>query len=314
VRGQLGTGSASPGLDLADNAGEVRVQGSIFSGAGGDVSRDRVASPGARIESCARVTLSDCVFRGGSGATDVGPVAHGADGVVETTSSVAAWACEFRGGGGAGVDFDEPLGNPGDGGAGFRASSFGVFAAGSLFQGGAGGWDEDICATTPGDGGAGLVLPAMGSQARLMSATLQGGAAGQSICGGGGSSGAPSVGPAPIQVAGAARFLVGPGVVSDGQPFALDVAGASGDLVWLRLGADAQYAFKPWRKGFDLVDVSWMIDDPLVVPRAGTLATARTLDGWHGGGDRTRLFGQAFVVATSGEIVLGGPLSLVVGP
>jgi hypothetical protein len=130
-----------------------------------------------------------------------------------------------------------------------------------------------------------------------------------------GDPGAPvSGGGTPIQVAGDARFLEGPGVVSDGAPFALTVHGTGGDLVYLRLGADARYAFKPWRKGFDLVDVSWMIDDPLVVPRSGEITAMRTLDGWHAGGDRTRLFGQAFVVATSGEIVLGGPLSLVVGP
>ena len=318
VRSPAALPSSAPGLLLADNVGEVRVQGSAFRGGDGKWDFDReIAGPpgqGAVVEGCARVTLSDSVFRGGKGMV-LG--AHpGADGLVETTSAVAAWGCEFRGGEGGTNRAGNPFGSPTDGGAGFRATSFGVFAAGSLFQGGRGGTDNDvICIEVGGDGGPGLFLPAVSTQARLMGSTLAGGLGGGSCPSNPPGNPGPTVagGGTPIQVSGAARWLAGQAVVSAGTQAPFAVHGASGDVVYFRQDDEPRFHFKPLRKGFDLVDARWMPIEPYAVPASGTLATARADHAWAGG-DRTRLFGQAYVVTPTGAIVLGGPLALVVGP
>jgi hypothetical protein len=318
VRGPIALPASAPGLRLLDNVGEVRLQGCVFRGGNGFVDSGHRSGgppgPGATVQSCARVTLSDSVFRGGTGMVLGGH--PGADGLVETTSSVAAWGCEFRGGQGGTNGGEDPFGSPTDGGAGFRATSFGVFAAGSLFQGGRGGTDNDVlCIEVGGDGGPGLFLPGVSTQARLMSSTLVGGLGGNSCPMNPPGNPGPTFtgGGTPITVSGAARWLEGQAVVSAGVAAPLTIRGAPGDTVYLRQDDEARYQFKVARKGFDLVDARWMAIEPFAVPGSGTLVTTRADHAWNGG-DRTRLFGQAYVVTASGAIVLGGPLALVVGP
>jgi hypothetical protein len=156
--------------------------------------------------------------------------------VFSQSSSVAFYDCAVRGGDGR---WGAPTGH---GGTGCNVPDWGIFAAGTTFEGGTGG--QAAYAPDLGAGGDGLFVGA--AQAQLLDCALIGGQGGHQYPPGSasGPNGHGVAGPGVVNYHSVrARSLDAAAIAGDQSALTVTVHGVSGDRVWLRTSTAFAHVF-----------------------------------------------------------------------
>ncbi|MHC4375028.1 MAG: right-handed parallel beta-helix repeat-containing protein [Planctomycetota bacterium] len=214
---------------------------------------------GIRIDQCADVRLSRCVFRGGDGNNVgfFGQPTSGADGLYAESSSVAVANSEFYGGHGADAPLDDSY-SGGWGGQGIGVWDTRLWIDGAFCRGGNGGtgdYDYDLLfgkkqCGNGGHGGDGLSIGSYPdvwtgttapSEVSYRDLTGWGGSGGGTICGSPGDPGELLFQAGPevhtlAELAGPARDVNASSPVRAGEVAQVSVQGSSGDFFLLLVG------------------------------------------------------------------------------
>lgn len=303
----------SSGLDLANDAGHVRVEACVLAGG-------YFYAHGARVRGCADVTLVGCDLRAGP---SVGFYPTDADGIAALESSrVTIYGSAVRGGDGPPSSCTQLLGNSGGDGGDVR-SAF-LFAGNSSFRGGRGGGKEGgsiWACPTAGDGGDGI---AAWSASVLVfdTATVEGlgGLELPSNCGSCaylGYAGLARSGGSFTDLVGDARLLSSQTPAYAGTTTTLTLGGSPGDQIALLISGTAATAeFVPNWHGMLLVprprpDGTTRVLLAGAIPASGTLGVPLALPPLASA--RT-IFVQALFRDLQGRFYLSGARSLTVLP
>ena len=273
-----GGAHSATALLLASNQGFVRIQDCSVSGWGGwfaDGCQGANGRIAVAVNACARLALLRTTIRGGSGewvswalcycpdgldcgeGLDGASAGDGAVGMEVSSSRVACYDSVVSGGAGGSFDYKTGCGDcPGNGATAMQISASEVFASGSTFLGGGGG--IAYCGIPPlcsvlGSGGYGVYVDGF-SVLDALDCDLVGGV--------GAPPGAPWSGSGWMTpLPGSARKLSAPAILPEYGVFDVELAGLTGDAVWLpRSGVLDHELYVP------LLSV-WLIGRPLRMPR-----------------------------------------------
>ena len=300
-------------LWIEDCLGVVQVQRGEFEGSShwdGFGGFDAVGS-GARVVGSPRVFFTDCTLKGAATGYVSGlPPQAGGSGLRSIDSVVALYDCSLRGG--KGTDESSPAG--GDGGDGAHVQGLGLFVSGSELRGGPGGGGDYIGCTLSGDGGAGL--RAVNTNVKLLDASLLGGPKGGWGSCGLGNDGLPLVSQNAnvTTLSAASRSIESTHAIYDKSRLDVHLSGQPGDQVWILRTWSPHFLPGAGPLGVAIAAKPWLLPVAPMgsVPASGLL----DLSLWTGdlsGPQLARMqFLQALCVGTGGEIVLSGPLSVMV--
>ncbi len=304
----------SAGLDLANNAGSVRVEACTLTGGNG-VGR------GVHARACDDVALVGCELRGGT-SSGTQSVCDGLD--VAEASIVTVYGCVIQGGAGTAISCTQQVGHDGADGGDVR-NAF-LFGANSTFEGGRGGDAErGFIFGCPMSGNGGDGIHAVNAAVHLFDSATVAGSGGQGIQGCGscaysGYVGAARSGGSFSDLVGSSRLLYLSTPATSGSTTTAALHGTPGDYVSLLVSeTPAPSEFIPGWHGMLLVPrpraglgtrvlpagtipASGDINMPLALPTIAPGAPARTL------------FVQALFRDTQGNVFLSGARSLTVLP
>jgi len=308
------SGSQLKGLDLANNAGHVRIQACTVHGSQGYDSGGHAGDGGnaASIVNCSKAAFVACSLIGGNGGgiplfVDYG--GYGGHGAVTQGSSVAFYDCLLKGGVGGAADYIYAWEEAGDGGDGCQVLDFGILASGCQFQGGIGG----SYATIAGEGGNGLLVNA--GQAQLIGNTYAGGLGGHSYGGAFGANGLPQAGPGVFHTfPGLARKIAGPSLAAESSTLQIDVTGESGDRVWLLQTPQPEFVYFPSYAGMRLIALlsSFTVKPDVVLSHTGAASVVLRTHNVPAGVPCVSQYWQCLVENSSGQLRLGSPLHVTV--
>jgi hypothetical protein len=302
-------------LRVENCLGDVRVEGCTLTGGNANPTNCTPVQNGGhglRVVLSGSVVLVDCSLRGGygQGDGDPNPCASGTGGNGAVFEAASAWLFDCTVLGGAGGDNYHQAG---DGGQGLVAAvGSRVFLSGGWVQGGEGGFGIETLDGWPGNGGDGALL-APNSMLEHVDCELLGGLPGDSTTIGLGDPGAPTSGTGTfVALPGAARSLVGAGLVPAFAPTTVQYTGEAGDKVWLLVGRSADLHETPGAIGDWLVQFPvHLTKSPHVVLGATTTATlqvpaVKLPAGVLSGG----LHVQALVEDSNGQLRFSGVLPM----
>lgn len=326
--------TAGVALYLVDNAGPVRVQRCMFTGAIGwgdgtfgtgawccDLFNHHWGWDGVRIEnSPAGVAIRRSTLVGGRGARAklecfCGTGGPGGDGLRVIGSLVSVHASTAIGGRGG-----DNGGAGGIGGAGCRIvagdETSGAYLAGSALTGGRGGDGYDYIYSEGGTGGTGLVVGA-GTSAQVLELDLAGGSGGQACYGlfPDGPDGAPSavsgaLFPFAVQ---ALPCATSEPIAREGTPSHLTLTGTPGESVFLWFSRSTTFVPLPSWRGIVLTSLATparaMVLGP--IPASGVLEHDVTWPDLGAGELHRTVFVQAWKRDAAGGNTLGEMASFV---
>lgn len=327
--------TAGVALHLVDNAGPVRVQRCMFTGAIGwgdgtfgtsgwccDLSNHHWGWDGVRIEnSSAGVAIRRSTLVGGRGARAklecfCGTGGPGGDGVRVSGALVAIHESTALGGRGG-----DNGGAGGVGGAGCRfvagSGTTGGLLSGVALTGGRGGDGYDYIYSEGGSGGAGLVVGA-GTSAQVLDVVLAGGNGGQACFGvfPDGPDGAPSIVTGalfPFVVQSLECATTDP-IAREGTTSRLSISGSPGEEVYLWISRATTFQPLPSWRGVVLTQNAMparaMVLGP--IPASGVLELDVTWPELGAGIVHRTVFVQAWKRDAAGGNTLGEMASFVV--
>ena len=298
------------GLDLIDNAGQIRLQDCDIRG-GFYYNPFGFSGHGLVAMNSAQVVIAKCVLRGADGGIPSGedPI-HGGDGIHATNSALAIHDSFIYGGWGSIESY--PTG--GDGGDGCRIQGWGMFASGTRFSGGWGGSGDFIGCTSGGDGGDGLAVT--NAQAQLLDNVYFAGPAGIGFGCGNGLPGQAIANNGAIinQYSGTARKLTGPDHTPETSPVSLTLSGETGDDVWLLSSFSPGFGFLKPLNGVITLQGPWVFP----VRQLGTIGSSGTINvplrfhGLSGSSPSRTFYYQGLCRSAGGSWYLTTPHQIVV--
>ena len=306
------------GLELADNAGAVRVERCAIDPS----QRDRVAA--VTVTACDSVALAHCQLGGADSAILFEAFLPGTAALSVTDSVVSLQSCVLLGEVGGNGNIPSFGAHGLEGGPALEAVGSEVFVSGGSLTGGPGGSGASCVFGTQGSGGpGGPAVRSTSSTVTLRDVVLDPGAGGPggtgsvSGCFDQGPSGLPGTeieGDAVSTVAVAHRELLIDVPVEEASPFDVTVRGESGDLVAVLLNLAPAHASLPAVSGPLLVGQSG--PSPVVllgtVPADGELALALVSPELRPGVPGATVFAQGMLRGADGSLVLANQVSLVV--
>jgi hypothetical protein len=309
----------SPGLDLSNDAGSVRVEACVVAGA------ESGSAHGVRARACADVALIGCDVRGGAASGLNQRI--GSDGIAASQSSVVtAHGCVVRGGNGQPGSCALGIGH--DGGDGGDVNGAFLFSSGSSFTGGSGGnMGYGSSFSCPGAGWGGDGLLAHGATVRLLDSVATGGLPG--LCNGSscgfsccdnGYFGSDRSGGTFSDLVGDARSVSTTSPGHAGATTTITLGGAPGDQVTLLIAnATAPAEFVPGWNGMLLVPRpriggATRVVQAGAIPASGVLGVGFVLPAPAQPGIARTFFVQALFRDPLGRLYLSGARSLTVLP
>jgi len=250
------------------------------------------------------VVFQNCKIAGGGGGYYTYEGGTGASAVTLTnTPRIALYDCTVTGGRGGDA---EDVG--GLGGAGISGNSSTLFLSSSSIMGGDGGDALGPYLYIGGDGGPGIGFES-GMTGSELHSSLVGGKGGYY----GGLPGDPTAGGTLVGLAGEARMLSMPDIVSDGQRVVLSVTGAPGDKAFVILTEQTGFHYSDiWKDAATTMGTGPTLQvakpTPLgILPPSGVLSTSIAFPALPADVVARRYFLQLFVVDTQRSVVLGSP-------
>lgn len=301
-------------LNIAANAGHVRVQGCTLRGGdgvgGGPIGGN--GSYGAFVTTSAEVAFASCTFRGGTGYGEdfFGPDGGaGGGGFGCRGSAVALYDCVCVGGTGGISDYAAGT-TAGAGGNGCTVFDYGILASGCSFTGGTGGG----LSAQPGRGGDGLAV-ILGAQAQLIDNTTVGGQGGFGYYGNFGPNGLPESGGGVFHhIAGKRRKVSAAFLAAETSSIQVALSGEPGDRFWLLSSSVPAFVYVPSYAGMLLIPAPFfMTSSPMtVLPASGTANVTLRMPSVGSGVSVARRIWQGLAMSATGVTRLGSPIHVLV--